>query len=107
QRSALDVALSSNAYRIAAAAVAGAIVLILIPALLATRVSIVGHRQQTARTAGRPSFWHKTGLDIILVGIAIYLLRNFPKRQEDIKQLGLDTSALQLDPLVFLMPAVF
>ncbi len=106
QRSALDVTLTSSAFTVATYAVAGAILLILIPAFLATRVSIVGHKQQSAR-ADRMSFWHKTGLDLILLTIAIYLLYNFTKRQEDLKRLALDSDALQTDPLLFLMPAVF
>lgn len=106
QRSALDVNLTSNAYRLAAAAVAGAILLILIPAFLATRVSIVSHKQQAARLT-RMSFWHKTGIDILLVGLALYLLYNFNNRQEDLKRLALNSDALQVDPLLFLMPALF
>ncbi|RCW48412.1 ABC transporter permease [Paenibacillus prosopidis] len=106
QRSALEVSLTSSAYKVAAIAVCAAIMLILIPAFLATRVSIVGHKQQMARLT-RMSFWHKTGLDVILVSLAVYLLYNFNKRQEDLKRLALDSDALQLDPLLFLMPALF
>ncbi|WP_127530165.1 ABC transporter permease [Paenibacillus kobensis] len=106
QRSALEVSLSSSAYRIAAVAVLGAVVLILIPAFLATRVSIVNHKQQMARLT-KMSFWHKTGLDIILVSLAVYLLYNFNNRQDDLKKLALDSDALQVDPLLFLMPALF
>jgi putative ABC transport system permease protein len=106
QRSALEVSLNSSAYKVAVTAVVGAIVLILIPAFLATRVSIVSHKQQTARLT-KMSFWHKTGIDIVLVGLALYLLYNFNNRQEDLKRLALDSDALQVDPLLFLMPALF
>lgn len=53
------------------------------------------------------SFWHKTGIDIVLVGLALYLLYNFNNRQEDLKRLALDSDALQVDPPLFLMPALF
>ncbi|WP_336773000.1 ABC transporter permease [Paenibacillus sp. MMO-58] len=106
QRSALEVSLTSSAYKIAAAAVAAAIALILIPAFLATRVSIVNHKQQAARLT-KMSFWHKAGIDILLVGLALYLLYNFNNRQEDLKRLALNSDALQVDPLLFLMPALF
>jgi putative ABC transport system permease protein len=106
QRSALEVSLNSSAYKIAILAVGGSIVLILIPAFLATRVTIVGHKQQMARLT-KMSFWHKTGLDIILVSLAVYLLYNFNKRQDDLIRLALDSDALQADPLLFLMPALF
>lgn len=105
-RSPLEAGLSGEAYRIAAAAVGGAILLILIPAFLATRVSIVSQKRESARL-GKLSFWHKTGLDVILIGIAVYLLRGFNNRQEDLRKLALDSSALQVDPLLFLMPALF
>jgi len=106
QRSALEVSLGSGAYRIAASAVGVAILLILIPAMLATRATIVDHKRQMARMT-RMSIWHKTGLDIIFVGFAIYLLYTFNKQQEDLKRLALDSSSFQIDPMLFLMPAVF
>jgi len=106
QRSALDVTLTSGAYRTAALAVAGAIILILIPAYRATRVSIVDHKRQMARLT-KLSFWHKAGIDIALVAIAIYLLRSFNNRQADLERLALDSDALQVDPMLFLMPAIF
>ncbi|MBB3108037.1 putative ABC transport system permease protein [Paenibacillus phyllosphaerae] len=106
QRSALEVTLTSTAYKVAALAVAGAILLILIPAFMATRVTIVGHKQRMARLAAM-SIWHKTGLDLVLVGLAVYLLYNFNNRQADLKRLALEQDALQIDPLLFLMPALF
>ncbi|WP_337102674.1 ABC transporter permease [Paenibacillus sp. YIM B09110] len=105
-RSALEVSLTSSAYFVSSVAVAAALALILIPAFMATRVSIVSHKQQNARH-NKLTFWHKTGLDFILVGIAVYLLYNFNKRQEDLQRLGLDSDAFQLDPMLFLMPSLF
>ncbi|XEC93238.1 FtsX-like permease family protein [Paenibacillus tarimensis] len=106
QRAPLQITLDSTAYKIAAAAVAGAIVLMLIPAFLATRASIVSHKQQMAR-AGRSSFWHRMFIDIILVGISVYLLNGFRVRMKDLQQLALDSTSLQIDPLIFLTPALF
>ncbi|GGD73906.1 ABC transporter permease [Paenibacillus nasutitermitis] len=106
QRSSLEVALNSASYKVAVAAVLGSIVLILIPAFLATRISIVGHKQQLARSS-KMSFWHKTGIDLILLAISIYLLVGFNKRLDELKQLALDPNALQVDPLLFFMPALF
>ncbi|REE82716.1 putative ABC transport system permease protein [Paenibacillus taihuensis] len=106
QRSSLDVVLNSSSYRIAIAAVCGSIILILVPALLATRTTIVGHKQQMARS-NKMSFWHKTGADIILLGIAIYMLHSFNTRMDGLKALALDPTAIQVDPLLFFMPALF
>ncbi|EXX84613.1 hypothetical protein BG53_10890, partial [Paenibacillus darwinianus] len=105
-RAPLEVALDGSVYRIAAAAVAGAIVLTLIPAFRATRASIVGHKQKTARMDKMP-FWHKIGLDVILVAIAVYLLYGFNSRMEEMRSLALEAGSLQMDPLLFLMPALF
>lgn len=106
QRSALEISLSSDAYKIAVIAVGGAVLLVLIPAFLATKVSIVSHKQQSARLGHTP-FWHKAGIDILLVGISLYLLYNFNKRQADLKRLALDSELFQVDPLIFLIPALF
>ncbi len=106
QRSALQVTLSGIAYQIAAIAVGVAILLILIPAFAATRTSIVARKQATARLAGMP-FWHKTGVDVALIALSLYLLNIFNKRQEDLKRLAIDSDALQIDPMLFLLPALF
>ncbi|SEO23925.1 ABC transporter permease [Paenibacillus sp. OV219] len=106
QRSSLEVVLNSASYKIAVAAVFGSIILILVPALLATRTTIVGHKQQMARS-NKMSFWHKTGADIILLGVAIYMLHNFNTRMEGLKALALDPTAIQVEPLMFFMPALF
>jgi putative ABC transport system permease protein len=105
-RSALEVSLSSRAYVTAAIAVGGAILLTLIPAFMATRASIVDQKRQVVQMT-KLSFWHKTGLDIILVCLSLYLLYNFHNRQQDLKRLALDSGALRMDPLLFLMPALF
>ncbi len=104
-RAALDVVLGSDAYRIAAIAVASAILLTLFPAVLATRVSIVGHKQQMARLERMP-FWHRIGMDIILVALAVYLYVGFRQRVAEMRELALDVGALSVDPLLFLMPAL-
>lgn len=106
QRSSLEVVLNSTSYKTAILAVIGSIILILIPAFLATRTSIVGHKQQMAR-ANKMSFWHKMFIDIILLGVSIYLLYGFNKRMDELKELALDPNALQVDPLLFFLPALF
>lgn len=106
QRSALDVAPDGDTYRTAAMAAGGAVLLVLVPAFLATGASIVDRKRETARLTKTP-VWHKAGLDFILVGVALYLLHNFNRRREDLQRLALDAADLQIDPLLFLMPAVF
>ncbi|WP_219836039.1 ABC transporter permease [Paenibacillus sp. R14(2021)] len=106
QRASLDVVLNSTSYKIAGAAVAGSIILILVPAFLATRITIVGHKQAMARLT-KMSFWHKTGIDILLLGGAIYLLYLFNGQQSNLKDLALDPNSIHVNPLMFFMPAIF
>ncbi|RAV20546.1 ABC transporter permease [Paenibacillus contaminans] len=106
QRSALRVELSREAYKYALYAVATSLVMTLIPAFLATRATIVGHKQQLARQM-KLSFWHKYFIDIILIGVAVYGLRTFERQREDFISLGVDGTNFSVDPLLFLVPAFF
>jgi putative ABC transport system permease protein len=106
QRSALRAEVGASAYKYALYAVLGSVVMTLIPAFIATRTSIVSHKQQMARQL-RMSFWHRFFIDVMLVGISIYGLIRFEKQQKDFISLGVDSSSLSVDPLLFLVPALF
>jgi putative ABC transport system permease protein len=106
QRAALDVRLNSEAYQYGGIAVVCSLVMTLIPAFLATRATIVGHKQQMARQQ-KSSFWHKFFIDVILIAVSIYGLKIFQRRMSDMVALGLDSSDLKIDPLLFLVPALF
>ncbi|WP_409346876.1 FtsX-like permease family protein [Paenibacillus sp. MBLB4367] len=106
QRSALKVELNKEAYKYALYAVCTSLVMTLIPAFLATRTSIVGHKQQLARQM-RMSFWHKYGIDLVLIGVSIYGLRSFERQRKDFIALGVDGANFSVDPLLFLVPAFF
>ncbi|THF75134.1 ABC transporter permease [Cohnella fermenti] len=105
-RAALPAKLTREAYVYGAIAAAAAFILLLIPVLLATRVSIVGHKQQLARQTKTP-LWHKLFLDVIFVAVAIYGLFNFRERLDNLQSLGLNSTDLNLDPLQFVVPALF
>lgn len=106
QRARMEVTLSGEAYRYAGVAVLGSLAMTLVPVLLATRVSIVERKQQMARTRS-VSLWHRLYLDVALVGIALYGLTAFRRRMSDMISLGLDTRDLTIDPLLFVVPALF
>lgn len=106
QRAAMDVELSAEAYRYGAAAMVCSLVMTVIPAFLATRETIVGHKQQLARQQ-TSSFWHKYGIDIVLVAVAGYGLVTFRRRMADMTSLGLESGDLKVDPLLFVVPALF
>ncbi|TJY42172.1 ABC transporter permease [Cohnella pontilimi] len=106
QRARMPVHLNSDAYLYGALAAAASFLMTLIPALLATRVTIVGHKQQLARFNKTP-LWHKAFLDVLTLGIAIYGLYTFRTKLKDIQKLGLNVDDLRIDPLQFVVPALF
>ncbi|MGQ7889658.1 FtsX-like permease family protein [Paenibacillus sp. WC2504] len=106
QRSAMEVKLNQEAYQYALVAVVASVCMTLIPAVMATRTTIVGHKQSLARK-NRLSFVHKIFLDIILLAVSIYLLQSFNRRMSDLVALGLDSMDMKVDPLLFVVPALF
>ncbi len=106
QRAALKVRIDRDAYEYAFYAVASSLFMTLIPAFLATRATIVGHKQQMARKE-KKSFWHRFFIDIILIGVSLYGLKNYRDRMSDLMSLGVDSADLKIDPLLFLVPALF
>lgn len=106
QRAKLEAGVNAEAFQYALVAIVSSVVMTLIPVFLATRVSIVGHKQQSARLT-KLSFWHKYYIDIILIGVSIYGLMNYKSRMNDLLTLGLSSSDLRVDPLLFLIPALF
>ena len=105
-RSSLPVHLNAKAFGYAGVAGAVSFLMMLIPVIRATRVTIVGHKQQLARMQHTP-FWHKTFLDVILLAISIYGLYNFRDRLKHLQALGLEADDLRIDPLQFIVPALF
>ncbi|QJD84402.1 ABC transporter permease [Cohnella herbarum] len=106
QRSRMTVHVNEQAFLYGGVAAAVSFVMLLIPVMMATRVSIVGHKQQLARMQRMP-FWHKAFLDVLALAVSIYGLYTFQNRLKDIRSLGLTTDDLNLDPLQFVMPALF
>jgi putative ABC transport system permease protein len=106
QRSRMPVHLSDQAFLYGGIAAAVSFLMMLIPVILATRVSIVGHKQQLARMQRMP-FWHKAFLDVAALAVSIYGLTSFNRRLKDLKTLGLGADDLRIDPLQFVMPALF
>ncbi|MFB9275315.1 ABC transporter permease [Cohnella cellulosilytica] len=106
QRARMTVRLNEQAYLYGGIAAGASFLMMLVPVLLATRVSIVGHKQQLARMQKTP-FWHKAFLDVLALAVAFYGLYTFRNRLKDLQTLGLGADDLNLDPLQFVMPALF
>lgn len=105
-RAPLLAEINSSAYYYALITVLCSLIMTLIPAFIATRVTIVEHKQKMARTE-RGSFWHKFYIDIILMAISLYGLNNFYRTLEDMQKMGLDSLHFRIDPMLFLIPALF
>lgn len=105
-RAALPVHVSPQAYLYGLAAAGASLLMLLIPIVLATRSTIVGHKQQLARQTRTP-LWHKFFLDVLLIAVAIYGLYTFRQRLNNLRNLGLKSDDLNIDPLQFLVPALF
>lgn len=106
QRSAMLVKLDRTAYIYGLYAVGFGMLMMLIPGFFATRISIVGHKQQMARKQ-KTSLWHKLFLDVILIAISLYGLTNFNRRMKELSAAGLDAASFSIDPLLFLVPTLF
>jgi len=106
QRASLQIRITEEAYRYAAVAAGICLIATMIPAILAARATIVQHKRQAARLERTP-LWHAAFLDIIAMGIAIYGLFAFRRRLKDMQQLGLNADDLNIDPLQFIVPALF
>lgn len=105
-RAALRVQLAGDAWRFAivAAVVSGAMTLL--PALRATNMSIVRRKQQSAR-APRPALWQKYYLDIALVATSLYGIYSYDKQSGLWSMLGADAAEKVVDPMFFVVPALF
>lgn len=102
----LPVRITDTAFLYGSLAALACLIITMIPIILATRVSIVDHKQQMARLVKTP-LWHKLFLDVIALALAIYGLFTFKRRLEDLQSLGLNSTDLNIDPLQFVVPALF
>lgn len=106
QRVRLPVRITQESYEYAAITAGACLLIIIIPIIMATRVSIVNHKQQMARL-GKTPLWHKMFLDVLTLGVSLYGLYTFRRRLEDLQALGLGANDLAIDPLQFIVPALF
>lgn len=106
QRTALPLSLNKRAYLYSLAAVVLAIVTMLIPAFNSSRITIVEHKRNKARSAKKP-LWEKFFLDILLLAISIYGLYSYKLRQQHLETTGASGVELAIDPMLFLISTLF
>ena len=105
-RKALPVRIDWMAYLYALAAMVLFAVAMLIPAFSASKLSIVEHKQLSARAAKTP-LWQKFGLDIILCGASIYGLVRYQNILDSLTTKGATVAAMGIDPLMFVITSAF
>ncbi|MDT9724333.1 ABC transporter permease [Xylanibacillus composti] len=99
----VDVDMSIILYGVAAVVIA--LAASLIPAIIYARSSIVGLRQQMARSDRKP-LWMRWYLDVLLIALSGYGWYLFNERQILTSQAGLSSDQLQVQPLLFFVPAL-
>ncbi len=104
-RKSIPVDVSWNTLFYGVAAVVIAIIASVIPAILFARSSIVGLKQQLARSNRQP-FWQKWFLDVALLGLVAYGYYLFEQQQILTLQTGMTSDELQVQPLLFFVPAL-
>ena len=104
RRSALPIELTPKAMIFAGTAALLSIATMVLPALRYSKTSIVNHKRQKTRKSQTP-LWQKLGLDVILLGIAIYGLYTFDGQKEMLAARVQDGASL--DPLLFLSSSLF
>jgi len=104
-RKAIPVDVSATTFIYAGLAVLIAVGSAMIPAIMFARSTIVGLKQQMAR-ADRKPLWHRFYLDVVLLALSGYGWYMFYENQYISMMTGLTNDQLQVDPLLFFVPAV-
>lgn len=104
QRAALPLELSRTVWLFACAAAFFSVCTMVIPVLRYTGVSIVDHKRQKNR-AGKKPIWRVLFLDIILLGVSIYILSQYNDQKNLLAQKVLDGASL--DPLLYICSSLF
>lgn len=99
----VDVNIGTLLYGLSAVVIA--LAASLIPAVMFARSTIVGLKKQMAR-ADRHPFWMRWYLDIVLIGLCAYGWYLFQQRQFISLQTGMGADQLQVQPLLFFVPAL-
>ena len=99
----LNIHITTDVCQYAAAAAAISVLIMTLPALKHSRLSIVKLKQQNALK--RKSLWEKLFLDVICLGISLYGFYSFSKNQDAMVQSVLQGESL--DPLLYISSSLF
>ena len=105
RRTALTVTITPQSLWYAAGGLVLAMVATVLPAVQASRVTVVAMRSQTARGDTTPPLWQRLYLDVVMIGIAAYGL--YVLRAQGRLALLESSEATVTNPLLFLVPSFF
>lgn len=99
----LEITYGSDVLLYAIVAITGSVLIMTLPAIKHSRVSIVNLKQQKA--VGKKSWWEKSFLDVICLAVGIYGYYNFSTNESVMMEKVMAGEAL--DPLLYLSSSVF
>ncbi|MBP5263622.1 MAG: ABC transporter permease [Lachnospiraceae bacterium] len=99
----LNITFDQSVWEYAIVAIVGCILIMTIPALKHSRLTIVKLKQSNA--IRKRSWWEKIFLDVILLGLSLYGYYSFSKGQSDLAATVLEGQTL--DPLLYLSSSLF
>lgn len=102
----LPVALGAESFGYAAIAVAVLLAAMAIPAVPASRATIVMHKRAASRSAARPP-WKRFSLDFVLLALSAYGLYGYFTRRSILRISGASAADLPIDPLLFVASVLF
>lgn len=86
------------------AALVAALIIMVIPVVMSSRSTLVEHRKKRVKASVIP-FWERYFIDVLLLGLSLYLLHNYNK------QLGMISEAVLngegIDPMIFADATLF
>jgi putative ABC transport system permease protein len=105
-RKGIDFSLSTQSYLYS---VVGALIIVFtisVPAIFASKVTIVQHKKNLSRFSKLP-LWKKSFIDIIMILISVYGLYNFQNRQKVLFATGVKGTDVQVDILLYISTTLF
>ena len=105
-RTALPLDMGLNTLQYAVVAGCFSVIMMMFPAVRASRVTIVEHKQKKARRWNAP-VWQKMFLDVLLLGASIYGLYQYNLRQTTILVTEASGMSVPVDPFLFIISTAF
>ncbi len=103
RRTALPVTLNAESFIFPALAGVVSMLTMLVPAIKASKITIVGHKQ-TLAAAKKSPLWKKAFFDVIILGFSIYILYDYTMQRDAMSLVG---DSARLDPMLFLSSSLF